>query len=155
MRRELRRDANSPEASPGNTARRQPSQEEGRREVIAHLVLLTPRPELTAAERAAAIGVLARAAADVPEILRFKIGKRIRHGLPGYEQLPQAVVRGRPHARDAGRRRAEAILECARALALGHLFATATAEAAAYDYEIVDAAQAGSLWAADNAEPRS
>ena len=37
-------------------------------------------------------------------------------------------------------------------LALGHLFATATAEAAAYDYEIVDAAQAGSLWAADNAE---
>src|SRR6185312_8762199 len=78
------------ETSAGTASRRPASQEEGRREVIAHLVLLTPRPELTAAERATAIGVLARAAADVPEILRFKIGKRIRHGLPGYEQLPQA-----------------------------------------------------------------
>ncbi len=123
--------------------------------MIAHLVLLTPRPELTAAQRAAAIDVLARAAADVPEILRFKIGRRIRHGLPGYEQLPQAsyevVLMLEMQDVDALKR----YLSAPAHMALGHLFATATAEAAAYDYEIVDAAEAGSLWAADNAEQRS
>ncbi len=123
--------------------------------MIAHLVLLTPRPELTAAQRAAAIEVLARAAGDIPDILRFKIGKRIRHGLPGYEQLPQAsyevVLMLEMQDVDALKR----YLSAPAHMALGHLFATATAEAAAYDYEIVDAAQAGSLWAADNAEPRS
>ena len=123
--------------------------------MIAHLVLLTPRPELTAAQRAAAIDVLARAAADVPEILRFKIGRRIRHGLAGYEQLPQAsyevVLMLEMQDVDALKR----YLSAPAHMALGHLFATATAEAAAYDYEVVDAAQAGSLWAADNAEQRS
>jgi hypothetical protein len=114
--------------------------------VIAHLVLLTPRPELTAEQRAAAIDVLARAASDIPEIVRFKIGRRIRHGLPGYEQLPQplfeVVLMLELQDVDALKR----YLSAPAHMALGHLFATATAEAAAYDYQIVDAKDARSLW---------
>ena len=115
--------------------------------MIAHLVLLTPRPELAAADRAASIGALARAAASVPEILRFKIGRRIRHGLPGYEQVPQPgfeVVLMLELQDLAALKR---YLAAPAHGALGHLFATATTEAAAYDYEIVDAQDAATLWA--------
>jgi len=114
--------------------------------VIAHLVLLTPRPELTTAQRADAIDVLARAASDIPEIARFKIGRRIRHGLPGYEQLPQpsfeVVLMLELQDVDALKR----YLSAPAHMALGHLFATATTEAAAYDYQIVDAKDARALW---------
>lgn len=114
--------------------------------MIAHIVLLTPRPELTAEQRAAAIDVLARAAGDIPEILRFKIGRRIRHGQPGYEQLPQpsfeVVLMVELEDVDALKR----YLGAPAHTTLGHLFATATAEAAAYDYQIVDAKDARSLW---------
>ena len=114
--------------------------------MIAHLVLLTPRPELTTAQRADAIDVLARAASDIPEIARFKIGRRIRHGLPGYEQLPQplfeVVLMLELQDVDALKR----YLSAPAHMALGHLFATATTEAAAYDYQIVDAKDAGTLW---------
>ena len=114
--------------------------------MIAHLVLLTPRPELSDEQRNAAIDVLARAAGDIPEILRFKIGRRIRHGLPGYEQLPQpsfeVVLMLEVEDVDALKR----YLSAPAHMALGHLFATATAEAAAYDYQIVDAKDARMLW---------
>ena len=114
--------------------------------MIAHLVLLTPRPELTTAQRADAIDVLARAASDIPEIARFKIGRRIRHGLPGYEQLPQpsfeVVLMLELQDVDALKR----YLSAPAHMALGHLFATATTEAAAYDYQIVDAKDARALW---------
>ena len=114
--------------------------------MIAHLVLLTPRPELTADQRAAAIEVLARAASDIPEIGHFKIGRRVRHGLPGYEQLPQPsfevmLMLELPDV-DALKR----YLSAPAHMALGHLFVTATSEAAAYDYQIVDAKDARSLW---------
>jgi hypothetical protein len=114
--------------------------------VIAHIVLLTPRSDLSATERAAAIGALAHAAAAVPEIKRCKIGRRMRHGLSGYEQLPQpafeVVLLIELEDVDALKR----YLGAPAHAALGHLFTTATAEAAAYDYEIVDAPQAASLW---------
>ena len=62
---DLRRSSGATPTSRGlpGQAAAQDLQEEGRRQVIAHLVLLTPRPELAAADRAAAIGALARAAA--------------------------------------------------------------------------------------------
>jgi len=114
--------------------------------VIAHLVLLTPRAELSAADRSAAIGVLAQAASVVPEILRFRIGRRVRHGLPGYEQLPQpafeVILLLEFEDLDALKR----YLAAPAHGVLGHLFETATSEAAAYDYQIVDARDAAGLW---------
>lgn len=54
--------------------------------MIAHLVLFKPKPELTRAARQAVVDALTSAAAAIPEIRRFRIGRRVRHGLPGYEQ---------------------------------------------------------------------
>ena len=82
----------------------------------------------------------------MPEILRFRIGRRVRHGLPGYEQLPQPAFEVILLLEFAGPGRAEAIPAAPAHGALGHLFETATSEAAAYDYQIVDARDAAGLW---------
>ena len=54
--------------------------------MIAHIVLLQPRTDLTEQQRDAALATLRRAAADVPEIRRVQLGRRVKHGLPGYER---------------------------------------------------------------------
>jgi len=104
--------------------------------VIAHIVLLQPRTELTGTQRAEALETIRRSAAGIPEIRRFRIGRRIRHGLPGYEQLmPQdfefALIIEVDDAEALTR-----YLQAPAHAALGRLFYAATAAALAYDYEL-------------------
>ena len=54
--------------------------------MIAHLVLFTPRPDLSPAARRSLLESLVEASGDIPSIRRFRVGRRTRHGLPGYEQ---------------------------------------------------------------------
>jgi len=54
--------------------------------MIAHILLFSPRPDLSSADRVAILATLTTAAAEIPGIRRFRVGKRVRHGLPGYEQ---------------------------------------------------------------------
>jgi hypothetical protein len=113
--------------------------------VIAHVVLLQPRANLSAADRQAALGTLARAASLVPDIRRFRIGRRVRHGLHGYEQT---MAQDYEFALIIEFDNVEALkryLQAPAHSALGHLFATATAAALAYDYEIVEPADAERL----------
>jgi hypothetical protein len=111
--------------------------------VIAHVVLLTPRPDLSDAERAAAIDALSGAAAKIPEIKRYRIGRRVTHGLPGYEQAmkqPFEVALLVELDDLAALRR---YLTAPAHIALAHLFSTATSTALAYDFEIVEGADTG------------
>jgi len=113
--------------------------------VIAHVVLLQPRANLSASERRDALATLARTATDVPEIRRFRIGRRVRHGLPGYEQ---SMGQDYEFALIIEFEDVEALKRYLKApahAALGHLFTTATAAALAYDYEIVEPADAARL----------
>jgi stress responsive alpha/beta barrel protein len=113
--------------------------------VIAHVVLLQPRASLSASERRDALATLARTATDVPEVRRFRIGRRVRHGLPGYEQ---SMGQDYDFALIVEFEDVESLKRYLKApahAALGHLFATATAAALAYDYEIVESADAGRL----------
>lgn len=104
--------------------------------MIAHIVLLQPRADLTEDERRDALETLKRAAAAVPEIRSLRLGRRVRHGLPGYEQMMKqdyefaliievddlpALIR---------------YLQAPAHRALGSLFSTATAAALAYDYDV-------------------
>lgn len=104
--------------------------------MIAHIVLLQPKPELSDRERAAALETIRRSTAGIPEIRRVSFGRRVRHGLPGYEQLmPQDFEFALVIEVDD----VEALKRYLRApahAALGSLFYTATAAALAYDYEI-------------------
>jgi hypothetical protein len=54
--------------------------------MILHIVLFQPGENLTDDDRAQLLLDIRRAAAAIPSIRRFRIGARVRHGLPGYEQ---------------------------------------------------------------------
>ncbi len=113
--------------------------------MIAHVVLFQPRANLSATERREAVATLARAASQFPEIRRFRIGKRVRHGLAGYEQ---AMRQDYEFALVIEFDDIEALKNYLKAPAhagLGHLFATATDAALSYDYEIVEPTDAARL----------
>lgn len=55
--------------------------------MVAHVVLFRPRPSMTPAERAALADAVSRAVRSIPSIRRSRVGKRVMHGRPGYEQL--------------------------------------------------------------------
>ena len=106
--------------------------------MIAHVVLLQPRADLTEDGRRAALDTLAHAAANVPEIRRFRLGRRVKHGLPGYEQAMTAdydfVLIIEVDDVPALTR----YLTAPAHRALGDLFSTATAAALAYDFEMIE-----------------
>lgn len=54
--------------------------------MIAHVVLFTPRADLPADAWRHLLDSLARTAGSVPSVRRFRVGRRVTHGLPGYEQ---------------------------------------------------------------------
>jgi hypothetical protein len=104
--------------------------------VIAHIVLLQPRAELTDDQRRDAVKTLADAAAGVPEIRRFRLGRRVRHGLPGYEQVMAQDFDFALIIEVDDLAALTRYLEAPAHAALGHLFYTATSAALAYDYQL-------------------
>jgi len=105
--------------------------------VIAHIVLLQPRPDLTDEQRDNALALMRRAAANVPEIRRFRLGRRVKTGLAGgYEQLMtqnfEFALIVEVDDLDALKR----YLQAPAHQELGGLFYTATTAALAYDYAL-------------------
>ena len=104
--------------------------------MIAHIVLLQPRRDLSEEQRQTALKTLADAAANVPEIRRFRLGRRVLHNLPGYEQLMAldyefALIIEVDDLPALTRY----LLAPAHAV-LGQLFYSATSAALAYDYQL-------------------
>lgn len=116
--------------------------------MIAHVVLLQPRPELTPEQRRAALAALSHASSNVPGIRRFKIGRRVTHGLPGYEQQMTQRFDFALFIEFDDVDALKRYLAAPAHGALGDLFATATSAALAYDYEIADPADA-EAWSLD------
>jgi hypothetical protein len=103
--------------------------------VIAHIVLLKPRPDLTGDQRNEALQTLAHAAANVPEIRSFRFGTRVKHGMPGYEQMMGTDYEFALIIEVDDVEALKRYLTAPAHRALGTLFTTATAAALAYDYE--------------------
>jgi hypothetical protein len=106
--------------------------------VIAHVVLLQPKPELSDAQRADALETIRTSAARLPDVRRFRLGRRVRHGLPGYEQLmPQNFEYALIVEVDDvdGLKR---YLQAPAHDALARLFYTATSAALTYDFAFED-----------------
>ena len=53
--------------------------------MVSHVVLMKPRPDLSAGERHALIDAFERAVREIPSVRDVRIGSRIVHGA-GYEQ---------------------------------------------------------------------
>jgi hypothetical protein len=106
--------------------------------MITHVILFRPRPELTSAERQALLNSLEAAATKIPSIGRIRLGARVRHGRPGYEQMMKedfeyAVIIEFDDLRALG-----AYLAHPEHAAIGKHFSESAAAALAYDYEMVD-----------------
>lgn len=106
--------------------------------MIAHVVMLQPRADLTDAQRRAAIATLCAAAAGVPDIRRVRLGRRVKHGLPGYEQLMSQDFEYLLIIEVDDLSALQRYLEAPAHAALGDLFYTATSAALAYDYLVED-----------------
>jgi len=108
--------------------------------VIAHIVLLRPRPDLTEDQRRAALDMLARVTADVPEIRSARFGRRVKHGLPGYEQAMTEDYELALIVEVDDMPALTRYLKAPAHRALGNFFSTSTAAALAYDYDMTEIA---------------
>ncbi len=104
--------------------------------MIAHVILFKPRPGLARGRRAGPyLQALTNASRDIPGIRSFRVGKRVRHGLPGYEQMMpedfEFLVIIEVDDLDA----LKAYLAHPSHAAFGAHFTQSSAAALAYDYE--------------------
>jgi hypothetical protein len=113
--------------------------------MIAHVVLFTPNPDLLQADRRALLDALVAASADIPAIRRFRVGKRVKHWLPGYEQLMlddyefAAII----EFDDIGA--LKTYLGHSSHAVIGEHFTASASRSLAYDYELVDASEVSQL----------
>jgi hypothetical protein len=103
--------------------------------VIAHVVLFQPRSDITPKERDDVLAALAAAARDAPSVRSCRVGRRVKHGLPGYEQvMPPYEFAAIIEFDDADGLRE--YLRHPAHQAIGQYFTTAAASALAYDFEL-------------------
>jgi hypothetical protein len=104
--------------------------------VIAHIILFTPRAALDEGQRMAVVEAFRAAVAAAPAVRGCKIGRRVRHGLPGYEQAMRdsydfaAIVEFDDVAGLVG------YLQNPAHAGIGAQFGSSAAAALAYDYEM-------------------
>ncbi len=106
--------------------------------MIAHVVLFKPKPELTDAQREAVIADLKAAASGIPSIRALRVGRRVRHGRPGYEQLMREDFEYIIIIEFDDVEGLTAYLTHPKHAAIGGHFMQASAAALAYDYELMD-----------------
>jgi hypothetical protein len=113
--------------------------------MIAHVVLFSPKPDLPEAERRGLIKALVAAADDIPSVKRFRVGKRVKHRMPGYEQLMRDDYEFAAIIEFEDIEGLKMYLAHPSHAVIGQHFTSSASKALAYDYAIVDAADAAEL----------
>jgi len=111
--------------------------------MIVHVVLYSPRSDLSAADRAAVLDSLIKAAREIPSIQRLRIGKRVKHSLPGYEQAMRDDYEYAVLIEFDDVDGLKAYLQHPAHAAAGHHFTVSAAKALAYDYDVAEPANPG------------
>ena len=106
--------------------------------MIVHVVLFSPRPDLSAGDRAALLGALDSAAKNIPSIKRLKVGKRVKHSLPGYEQMMRDDYEFAVIIEFDDLEGLKSYLQHPAHADAGHHFTASASKALAYDYEIAE-----------------
>jgi hypothetical protein len=107
--------------------------------MISHVILFTPRPGLTPVERRALLDALAGASAEIPSIRNFRVGRRVKHGLPGYEQVMRDDYEFAALIDFDDLDGLKAYLSHPSHATLGRHFVESASRSLAYDYALVDA----------------
>ena len=116
--------------------------------MILHLVLFTPRPDLSAADQDRLATALDRALTTIPAVVSYRVGRRVQTGA-AYDALSgRFEFCGVMEFEDLGG--LSAYLSHPAHVELGQLFYTTSADAFAGDFEAVSSAPAAALraWAA-------
>lgn len=106
--------------------------------MIVHVVLFSPRPDLPAADGAAVLESVAAAAKEIPSIKRLRIGRRVKHSLPGYEQMMRDDYEYSVMIEFDDIAGLKAYLQHPAHAAAGHHFTASASKALAYDYDTAD-----------------
>ena len=114
--------------------------------MIAHIVLFQPRPDLTDDERTDMLAALIDAAKGIPQVRHFRVGRRITHGLPGYEQVMRDDYAFAAIIEFDTVDGLKSYLAHPSHERLARHFASSASRALAYDYEVSDAADAAHLF---------
>ncbi|HSC28098.1 MAG TPA: Dabb family protein [Vicinamibacterales bacterium] len=106
--------------------------------MIAHVILFRPRPDISAADRMAVLDALRAAASAIPSLRSVKIGRRVRHGLPGYEQAMREDFEYAAILEFDDLEGLKAYLTHPAHASAGRHFTQSSSAALAYDYELAD-----------------
>lgn len=106
--------------------------------MIAHIVLFSPKADLAESTRQEVLAGLSAAAAAIPSIRRFRIGARVTHGVPGYEQMMRDDFSFAAIIEFDDLAGLEAYLAHPVHRGIGDHFTTSAAQSLAYDYELTE-----------------
>jgi stress responsive alpha/beta barrel protein len=113
--------------------------------VISHVILFNPKPELTEAARRELLDALVAASVGIPSIRKFRVGRRVKHGLPGYEQFMSDDYGFAAIVEFDDMDGLKEYLAHPSHAAIGRHFMASADRSLAYDYTLVDAADVGRL----------
>ena len=110
--------------------------------MIVHIILFEPRADLSADATQQVLEDLKQAAAAIPSVRRCRVGRRILHGMPGYEQTMREAYTFAAILEFDDREGLLTYLAHPAHNAAGRHFTSSAQRALAYDYEVVDASAA-------------
>src|SRR5215213_496645 len=110
--------------------------------MISHLVLFSPQTAIGEAQKTEILTSLQRALAQCPTVRASRVGRRVRHGLPGYEQSMRVDYQYTLMLEFDDVDGLRAYLEHPAHGAIGGLFTNAASASLAYDYELMDLSDA-------------
>jgi hypothetical protein len=113
--------------------------------MIAHVILFSPREDLSSAARRELLDALVAASAGIPSIRRFRVGRRIKHGLPGYEQMMRDDYEFAAIVEFDDVDALKTYLAHPSHATIGRHFTASASRALAYDYALVDAGDVAQL----------
>ena len=113
--------------------------------MIAHVVLFSPKPDLSPGDRRALVDALVAASADIPSVRRFRVGKRVKHWMPGYEQMMRDDYEFAAIIEFDDMDGLKTYLGHSSHASIGQHFTTSASRSLAYDYELVDASEFSQL----------
>jgi hypothetical protein len=106
--------------------------------MIAHVVLFAPQASVGPEQKAAILEGLTHAVRQCPTVRASRLGRRVHHGFPGYEQDMRQDYQYFLVLEFDDLDGLRQYLEHPAHGAIGGFFTTAAAAALAYDYQVVD-----------------
>ena len=113
--------------------------------MIVHIILFSPKSDLGPAVRRDLLASLVAASGDIPSIRRFRVGRRVKHGLPGYEQMMRDDYEFAAVIEFDDVDGLKAYLAHPSHAAIGQHFSASASKSLAYDFVMVEAGEIARL----------